>query len=150
MSILNLQASYFAIDNPLRLLERWFNRFRHRQIVRIDRREVDVCWTDRAEAALRAGERPLIVELQLYFSCVVKKRVLFHQSADFDTTKVNDRLELAFRPIASAACDPREFALQHPAGKNLSQGVAARMVPKHVEIDFRQGEWQGGFHYSKT
>ena len=150
MSILNLQASYFAIDNPLRRLERWCNRFRHRQIVRINQHEVDVCWTNRAEAALRARERPLIVELQLYFSCVVKKRVLFHRSADFDTTKVNDRLELAFRPIASAACDPREFALQHPAGKNLSQGVAARMVPKRVEIDFRRGEWQGGFHYSKT
>jgi len=147
MSILNLQASYFSIDNPFRWLERWFNKFSYVQTVRIKQQNVDVCRTERAEAALRASDQPLIVELQLYFSCVVKKRVLFHRSTDFDTTKVNDRLELAFRPIASAACDPREFALQHPAGKNLSQGVAARMVPKRVEIDFRQGKWEGQFYY---
>lgn len=147
MSILNIQASYFSIDNPFRCLERWFNKFSYVQTVRINQRNADICWTGRAEAALRANDRPLIVELQLYFSCVVKKRVLFHQSADSATTVVNDRLEISFRPVASAACDPREFVLQHPAGKNLSQGVAARMVPKRVEIDFRRGEWEGQFYY---
>jgi hypothetical protein len=81
MSILNLQASYFAIDNPLRLLDRWFNRFRHQKSVVINQRNVEVRWTDRAEKKLQLGSRPLIVELQLYFSCVVKKRVVFHQQA---------------------------------------------------------------------
>ncbi|MDH3636240.1 MAG: hypothetical protein OES20_16195 [Gammaproteobacteria bacterium] len=147
MSILNLQASYFSIANPVQMLERSFNGFLHNQDVRINQREVDVCWTDRAEAALRASDRPLIVELQLYFSCVVKKRVLFHRSAEFDTTIVNDKLELAFRPIGSAVCDPREFALNHPAGTDLSQGVALRMVPRRVEIDFRRGAWTGQFYY---
>ena len=147
MSILNLQASYFAIDSPVQMLDRWFNRFRYRQTARINQREVDVCWTRRAESALRAVRQPLIVELQLYFSCVIQKRVLFHRSTEIDTTIVNDRLELAFRPIGSAVCDPREFALNHPAGTDLSQGVALRMVPKRVEIDFRRGAWTGQFYY---
>jgi hypothetical protein len=147
MSMLNLQASYFAIDNPLRLLDRWFNKFRHRETVRINQRDVEVSWTERAERALQDGRQPLIVELQLYFSCVVQKRVLFHEDVDFDTTVVNNRLEIAFRPIASAVCDPREFALSHPAGKDLSQGVAARMIPRVVEIDYRQGNWEGQFSY---
>jgi hypothetical protein len=145
--MLNLQASYFAIDNPLRLLDRWFNKFRHRETVRINQRDVEVSWTERAERALQDGRQRLIVELQLYFSCVVQKRVLFHEDADFDTTVVNNRLEIAFRPIASAVCDPREFALSHPAGKDLSQGVAARMIPRVVEIDYRQGNWEGRFSY---
>ena len=147
MSILNLQASYFAIDSPLQMLDRWFNRFKYRQTASINRREVDVCWTRRAESALRAVRQPLIVELQLYFSCVIQKRVLFHRGTEFDTTIVNDRLELAFRAVGSAVCDPREFALNHPAGTDLSQGVALRMVPKRVEIDYRRGAWTGQFYY---
>ncbi len=145
--MLNLSASYFAIDNPLRWLDRWIHRYQHHQTVRINRRDVDVCWTGRAEAALQSCQQPLIIELQLYFSCVVKKRVLFHRLVEFDTVAVNHKLKLAFRPIASAVCDPREFALNHPMGKDLSRGVAGRMVPARVEIDFRQGEWEGQFHY---
>ena len=147
MSILNLQASYFTIENPLRVMDRWFNRFRHRQIVRINQRDVEVNWTERAERALQGCRQPLIVELQLYFTCVVQKRVVFHQCAEFDTVVVNNRLEVAFRPIASAICDPREFALSHPAGKDLSHGVAARMIPGSVEIDYRRGNWEGRFGY---
>jgi hypothetical protein len=147
MSILNLQRSYFSIENPLRVMDRWFNRFQHRQIVGINQRDVEVNWTERAERALQDRRQPLIVELQLYFTCVVQKRVVFHQRAEFDTVVVNNRLEITFRPIASAVCDPREFALSHPAGKDLSHGVAARMIPGFVEIDYRHGNWEGCFGY---
>jgi hypothetical protein len=147
MSMLNLSASYFAIDNPLRWLDRCIHKYQHHQTARVNQRDVEVWWTGRAEAALQSNRHPLIVELQLYFSCVVKKRVLFHRQVEFDTTAVNHKLALAFRPIASAVCDPREFALNHPEGKDLSHGLAAGMVPGRVEIDFRQGEWEGQFHY---
>jgi len=147
MSILNLQASYFSIDNPLRVLDRWLNRYRYRQTVHINRRPLELHWTARAERELDLRAQALIIELQLYFSCVVKKRVLFHQCADFATTRVDDRLEIAFHAVASAVCDPNEFALNHPAGRDLSPGPAARMVPAIVEIDYRRGRWQGEFHY---
>jgi hypothetical protein len=147
MSILNLQASFFAIGSPRRLLDRWINRYRYSQVAHIEGREVEVRWTARAERTLQASPQPLVVELQLYFSCVVKKRVVFHRQVDFATTRVNGRLEIAFRPIASRACDPREFALHYPAGKDLSAGPAARMIPRSVEIDFRGGRWEGQFGY---
>jgi hypothetical protein len=147
MSILNLQASYFSIDNPLRVLDRWFNRYRYRHRVQINRRPLELRWTERAERELDSRGQVLIVELQLYFSCVVKKRVLFHQRANFATTPVDDRLEIAFHAIASAVCDPNEFALNHPAGRDLSPGPAARMVPRIVDIDYRAGHWEGQFRY---
>lgn len=147
MSILNLQGSYFSIDNPLRLLDRWFNRYRYRQTVQINRRSLEIRWTERAERELDIREQALIVELQLYFSCVVKKRVLFHQRAGFATTRVDERLQIAFHAVASAVCDPNEFALNHPAGRDLSPGPAARMVPNVVEIDYRSGHWEGQFRY---
>jgi len=147
VSMINLQASYFAFENPLLRLERWFNSYQYRQLVSINQREVEVKWTDRAERKLRQGGDKVIVELQLYFSCVVKKRVLFHNRVEFETVKVNDNIEMAFRPLASKACNPREFAASYPQGKNLSQGVAANMVPRKVEIDYRRGNWEGQFHY---
>ena len=147
MSILNLQVGYFAIESPWRLLDRWLNHCRYRRTVQLEGREVEVRWTRRAERALQASPQALIVELQLYFSCVVKKRVVFHQQADFATTRVNGRLEIAFRPIASRACDPGEFALHYPAGKDLSAGPAGCMIPRSVEIDFRRGDWEGQFGY---
>lgn len=148
MSILNLQASYFAIENPLQRLDRWLHGFRHCQTVRINQREVEVSWTGRAERELQRREQRLVIELQLYFSCVVKKRVLFHDRAvQLDCVGVNDRIELAFQPIASAACDPQTFAASYPQAKNLSAGKASSMVPRTVEIDYRQGNWEGQFHY---
>ena len=108
---------------------------------------LELRWNARAERELRLRKRALIVELQLYFACVVKKRVLFHERAGFATTAVDDRLEVAFHAIASAACDPNEFAQHYPAGRDLSTGPAARMVPPIVEIDYRAGRWQGQFRY---
>jgi len=147
MSILNLQASYFSIDNPLRVLDRWLNRYCYRETVQINRRPLELRWTARAERELDMRGQALIVELQLYFSCVVQKRVLFHQRADFATTPVDGRLEVAFHAIASAVCDPNEFALNHPVGRDLSPGPAARMVPRIVEIDHRADRWEGQFRY---
>jgi hypothetical protein len=147
MATLNWQAGYFGFENPLRILDRWLNRFQHRQTLCLDLREVDVRWTDRAERALQLRREPLIVELQLYFSCVVKKRVLFHEQVSFDTARVNDRLELAFRPVASAVCEPREFAASFPEGRDLSGGVASRMVPRRVDIDCRKRNWEASFYY---
>jgi len=148
MSLLNLKAGYFAFDNPLSVLERRLHRFRHCQTVRINHREVEISWSGRADRELRRCKQALIVELQLYFSCVIKKRVLFHRHAvALDCIRVNDKIEIAFQPIASAVCDPREFAASYPQGKNLSAGKAARMVPRTVEIDYRRGNWEGQFHY---
>lgn len=148
MSFLNLQASYFAVENPLRRLERWLHGYRHSRRVRINQRDVEVSWTGRAERELHRRKRRLVVEMQLYFSCVVKKRVLFHSdSEDFDSVPVNNSIALLFQPVASAACDPQEFAACYPQGKDLSSGRAGRMVPRSVEIDFRRGNWEGRFHY---
>ena len=147
MSLLNIHASFFGFENPLRILDRWLNDFRKFQSVWINQREVVVSWTRRADKALQELQQPLIVELQLYFSCVVKKRVLFHQRVEFETTRVNPDIEIAFRPIASDVCSPEVFARDFPEGKNLSQGVAARMVPTQVEIDYRKGQWHGQFAY---
>ena len=147
MALPNLHAGYFSIENPIAIVDRWCNRYCHRARVRIDGRLVEVRWTRRAQRALDAAASPLVVEMQLYFSCVVKKRVLFHDSPVSDAVAVNSRFAVIFRPIASAACDPVEFAARHPQARVLQRDGARAMLPRRLEIDFRRGRWQGQFGY---
>ena len=147
MSILDLPASYFAIPDPRRALERCLHRYRHRRSIVLGERLIEVLWTERAARELQRRERLLVVELQLYFSCVVKKRVLFHDAWAPAGTPVSDKLHLAFQAVTSAACDPLEFAASYPRGEQLSNGPAMRMIPRRVELDYRHGNWEGTFSY---
>ena len=142
-----LQGSYFSIESPLRLLDRWLNAYSHHRYVVMGNKNLRVEWTDRASRVLQTRSQPLIIEMQLYFSCVVKKRVLFHDSSKLDVTDVNNSLKIAFRPIQSAACDPEEFAKNYPVGRVLNSSAATKMIPSRLRIDFRQGHWQGEFGY---
>ena len=144
--MLNLAQSYFAIPDPLRFVERCLNRYERYGMARINDRGIDVFCTARARRELQGREIPLIVELQLYFSCVIKKRVLFHRRSSLTTSPVDANLELAFEAVASAPCDPNEFAAHYPRGTSMSRDKTAAMVPRRVEIDYRQGQWEGVFY----
>jgi hypothetical protein len=148
MAIANyLQGSYFSIGNPLRLLDRWLHSYRHHRGVVLGNKNLRVEWTGRADHALRSRSEPLIIEMQLYFSCVLKKRVLFYESSELKTTDVGKSMKVAFRAIQSKACGPEEFAQNHPLGRVLDSPASARMVPAKLSIDFRQGQWLGEFGY---
>ena len=142
-----LQGSYFSIGNPVQLLDRWFHSYCHHRAIILNGKKLRVQWNGRAERALCNRREPLVIEMQLYFSCVVKKRVLFHDQADFETTGVNDNIQIAFRPIQAAACDPEEFARNYPVGRVLNAPAATRMIPSKINIDFRKGRWQGEFGF---
>lgn len=146
---MNLTNSYFAIPNPLLLFDRWFNGYSHQRFVHLQGKRIEVTWTKRAEQALKRTGLPLIVEMQLYFSCVIKKRVVFHRQADFETTAVNDQIRLVYRPVQSAVCNPETFARDYPEGRELDSMAARKMQPSKLNIDFRQGQWQGEMRYGE-
>src|SRR5210317_2226756 len=117
---MDLSKSYFAIPNPFEYFDRFLNAFRHQRIVTLAGKKIEVNWTDRANKELSHRQAPVTVEMQLYFSCVVKKRVLFHDQADIDSTvPINDKLKLCYRAIQSDACDPKTFARDYPAARKL-------------------------------
>lgn len=142
-----LRGSYFSVGNPLRLLDRWLNSYHHYHVVVLGNKNLRVEWTDRANHALQIRSSPLIIEMQLYFSCVVKKRVLFHETSELEVTDVNSSMKIAFRPIQSAVCDPEEFAENYPLGRVLDSPAATKMIPSRLRIDFQQGQWEGEFCY---
>ena len=140
---MNLSNSYFAISNPLLVFDRCFNRFCHQGFVVLQGKRIEIVWTERAEAAFKSRRDPLLIEMQLYFSCVVKKRVIFHVHADLEAVVVSDKMKIAYRAIQSAACDPETFARDHPQGRELDSNAARKMQPSKLSIDFRRGRWLG-------
>ena len=145
---MNIHASYFALSpafNPFYLLDKWLNPSRHRRTVSLHGHALVTGWTERAQRAMQQRSSPLVVEMQLYFSCVVKKRVIFHDHAKLDLVDVSEWLRVGFRPVQSASCDPDEFARNYPVQRPFDSCAAAKMNPRWLLIDYKNGSFVGEF-----
>lgn len=140
------EKTFFDPGHPWRWLERLFHGFNHQKTIRLNGQSLTVSWTRRAQRQLAERQTPLTVEMQLLFSCVVKKRLLFEGSAPAALVPVNKNLSVSLSAVASKACSPEEFARDYPQGQDLTDSYAGRLTPSRLEIDFRQGEWQGQFY----
>lgn len=115
--------------------------------VTINGKPVEVGWTRSAHQALAMRARPLVVELELYFSCLVKKFVHFHDDATGrPTVKVADKLCLYFRSVTSTACtmDVAERLGRQPEIE-IDTAAVRRLAPKRVRLDYRDRQWHGEF-----
>ncbi len=113
----------------------------------INGRNVSVEWTRSAANELERRPHPLIVELELYFSCLVKKFVHFREdSRGRPTVVANDKLLLYFRPVTSTACS---FEVAERLGRQpemeLHNAAVGRIAPRKVSLDFAGGAWRGSF-----
>ena len=144
---LQLQAGYFSIKNPLQIVDRWLNPYRQKDSIDIRGKKMAIMYSKRAEKALQQRSHPLIAELQLYFTCVVQKRVNFHEQSNLETISVNPSLKIAYHTVQSNACDPVEFAEKHPVKKELNSKGAKSMRPSLFKIDYKNGEWIGDFTF---
>lgn len=145
---MGIKNSYFEIPSPLAVIERWLHPESCQRILELRGKPLTVSWTRRAERALSQRRQPLLAEMQLYFSCVVKKRVLFHEDAhcaELEALTVSDQLHVAFRPVEANSCDPVEFAANHPVRHQFDTRGAVKMRPSRLHLDYKQGGWVGEF-----
>jgi len=129
---------------------RFFNPFKYPQTVSLNGSELVIKYTRRARQALEKRSSPLVAEMQIYFSCVVQKRVLFHDGSKGDSYRgdrvvVNDKLSVAIRSVESQSCDPEYFASNHPEKKTLDSSAARKMTARELIIDYKNNQWQGSF-----
>jgi hypothetical protein len=120
---------------------------KHRTSVVINGRNVAVEWTRAAADELARRKTPLFVELELYFSCLVKKFVHFREdSRGKPTVAASDKLHLYFRPVTSTACS---FEVAERLGRQpemeLHNAAVGKIAPRQVSLDFDQGAWRGTF-----
>ncbi len=117
--------------------------------VTINDHPVLVEWTPAAARALGLRTAPIFVELELYFSCLVKMLVHFREdSRGKPTVAATDKLQLYFRPVTSTACT---FEVADRLGrqpeKDIDSKVLQRLAPKRVFIDHVGGAWRGSFSF---
>ena len=115
----------------------------------INGRDVQVEWTAAAARELARRTGPLYVELELYFSCLVKKFVHFREDArGKPTVAVGNGLHLYFRPVTSTACT---FEVAERLGRQpemeIESEALSHVAPKRVFIDHAAGAWRGSFNF---
>ena len=66
-------------------------------------KSLEIRLTAAAQKALARRDRPLVAEMELLFSCLLRKRVYFGESPE-QSTPVNDRLWVRFKPIMTRRC----------------------------------------------
>lgn len=117
--------------------------------ITINGRPVIVEWTSAVSRALEQRETVLFVELELYFSCLVKKFIHFRDdSRGKPTVAAHDKLHLYFRPVTSTACT---FEVAERLGRQpemeIESEALSHVAPKRVFIDHVAGTWRGSFSF---
>jgi len=117
--------------------------------VELEGRKLRVELTRAANEQLGKLGTTLKLEMELYFSCLIRKRVRIRQTLDtLYKVKVSDQLEIGFRPVMTRACGITET---DETGKPpLTDFPIARpesYIPHWLTLDFRKGAWQGEFGY---
>ncbi|MDH5446194.1 MAG: hypothetical protein OEY52_11615 [Gammaproteobacteria bacterium] len=142
---MNIHNSYFAIRNPLHIIEQWLHPYKHTKTINYADKPLLISWTGRADSEFKKRTQAIIVEMQIYFSCVVQKRVLFHEQTNHTKHKVTDKLEILLRPVEAESCDPVEFAKQHPVSHEYKTNAAQKFRPAWLKLDYKLGDWHGEF-----
>lgn len=115
--------------------------------VEIAQRPVTVHLSDAAARSLGAREKPLYVQLELYFSCLIRFKVRFSdQPLDDNAVAAAEQMYISFRPVMTAQCG-RDYEGEEPPFTEFPIENAKAFVPREVRIDYRRGRWEGEFAY---
>jgi len=115
--------------------------------IEIDGKPVHISTTKEADEVLSHRHLPLNVEMELYFSCLLCKKVRFFPDKDSvkSPVAINDKLFVSFRPVMLRECT-REEADERPT-TDFPIVKKKPYIPKWLRIDFRFGHWFGEFGY---
>ena len=108
---------------------------------------VNVTISDPALVELAQRMEPLTAEMELYFSCLIRKKVRFYeQRRSDDCVNVMENLDVQFRPVMTAVCG-RDYEGDEPPLTDFPIAKPDAFVPHWLSIDFKHGEWLGEFGY---
>ncbi|MEN8168818.1 MAG: hypothetical protein ABFS08_01170 [Pseudomonadota bacterium] len=118
--------------------------------ITISGKPVQVELSPAASHAMQQRTEPLLAEMELYFSCLVRKKVRFHsanESRDAERVFVNEQLVVSFRPVMTQSCSVDSVESAAPPVTDFPITTPAAFVPHWLRIDFSDNQWQGEFGY---
>ena len=108
-------------------------------------KSLDVRLSAAADRALQQRAQPLGVEMELLFSCLLRKRVRFGEAAP--DAVLAGPLALRFKPVMTRKCTVAEGGASPPS-EHFPLENPRPYVPNWLTIDYRRGEWVGNFGYA--
>ncbi len=115
----------------------------------IEGRSLRVQISRAAQEQLCRRSDPLLLEMELYFSCLVRKRVYVRESAgDREVLPVADKLKVWFRPVVTRTCSISSCEGGPPPVDDLPITRPERYFPRWLTLDYRGGQWQADFGYA--
>lgn len=112
-------------------------------------KSISLTVTPPAERALQQRNTPLQVEMELYFSCLIRKAVRFYEAVSDRGVPVNESLSLSFRPVMTKQCG-LDFSGDEPALTDFPIKQPERYIPHWLHIDYRNRKWHGEFGYTRS
>ena len=116
--------------------------------VRLGGRELSVEVGREAAAVLAGRASPLVAEMELYFSCLIRKQVRFPAVPHPDAlcAPVADGLIVCFRPVMTRACAMRD-APGKPELEAFPIARRAAFIPRWLRLELAGDRWSGEFGY---
>jgi hypothetical protein len=112
-------------------------------------KQVLVEWSSSADKKLQELTEPLAVEMELYFSCLIRKAVRFGRDAQaVNFAFAAPRLKIGFRPVMTKVCKVSDFEGEPPL-EDFPIVKPEAYVPKRLAIDYKSGKWVGEFFLQK-
>lgn len=115
--------------------------------ITLQNKTISVSLSNAAEQALEQRSTPLQAEMELYFSCLIRKVVRFYETPSSDSVAVNENLALRFRPVMTKHCG-LDYEGDEPPLTDFPIANAERYVPNWLSIDYHNGKWHGEFGYA--
>jgi len=108
--------------------------------------------SDAAKKQLAKRTTPLFVEMELYFSCLLRKEIRIYETLrgqidEVFAAQLSDSLHISFRPVMTKSCSVSSCEGEKPPLSDFPIKKPQSYVPKWLKLDFKKGEWCGDFGY---
>jgi len=124
----------------------------NKQTIEMMGKQIQVEISNRAAQQLNNRRHPLFVEMELYFSCLLRKEIRIRESVrdkidEAFTAQLSDDLHISFRPVMTKTCSVSSCKGEAPPLSDFPIEKPHSYVPKWLKLDFKKGEWCGDFGY---
>ena len=119
-------------------------------------KQISVELSNKASQQLHKLETPLVIEMELYFSCLIRKQVrVYEELSDPVVEKLEgpfssqfaEMMHIAFRPVMTKACSVSSCEGDSPPLSDFPIKNPHSYIPKWLKLDYRKGQWCGDFGY---
>lgn len=118
----------------------------------INKKRCEINLSTSAKSQLN-NEQELFVEMELYFSCLIRKRVyisLTPRAIDYVQAPGNlldSKLHIGFRPVMTEKCS-MDYTGDEPPVTDFPITGPERFTPAWLLLDYKNRQWQGEFGYT--